>query len=66
MPDPDQYTKTLRIKWNAQLDHFYPTVAELQPIANITKRALVSDKAKTFDVLEWFSPSIIKVKILLQ
>ena len=27
---------------------------------------LISDIAKTFDVLGWFSPSIIKVKILLQ
>ncbi len=41
----DLYTKTLGIEWNA---------AELPPIANITKRALVS---KT---------SNIKVKILLQ
>ena len=35
-------------------------------IANITKRALVSNIAKTYDVLGWFSPAIIKVKILLQ
>ncbi len=41
----DLYTKTLGIEWNA---------AELPPIANITKRALVS---KT---------SNIKVKILLE
>lgn len=29
-------------------------------------RILVSDIAKTFDVLGWFSPTIVKVKILLQ
>ena len=66
LPDPDQYTKTLGIEWNARQDHFCLTVAELPPIANITKRALVSDIAKTYDVLGWFSPAIIKVKILLQ
>ena len=45
---------------------FRLTVAELLPIEGITKRILVSDVAKTFDVLGWFSPAIIKVKILLQ
>ena len=30
------------------------------------KRTLVSDIAETFDVLGWFSPTIIKMKILLQ
>ena len=32
----------------------------------LTKRALVSDIAKTFDDLGWFAPVIIKAKILLQ
>ena len=31
-----------------------------------TKRFLVSDIAKTFDIVGWFSPTIIKAKILLQ
>lgn len=66
MPDEDQYTKTLGIEWNARQDHFRLTVADLPPMTNITKRALVSDVAKTFNVLGWFSPTIIKVKILLQ
>ena len=43
-----------------------PDKIELPPITNITKRALVSDIAKTYDILGWFSPTIIKVKILLQ
>lgn len=32
---------------------------------NLTKHLLVFNIAKTFDVLGWFSPSIIKIKILL-
>ncbi len=32
----------------------------------MTKRTLVSDVAKTFDVLGWYSPTIVKAKILLQ
>ena len=48
------------------MDHFRLIVASLQETNNMTKRTLVSGIAKTFDVLGWFSPSIIKVKILLQ
>ena len=66
LPAPDGYTKTLGIEWNSAMDHFRLTIADLPPLDNITKRVLVSDIAKTFDVLGWFSPAIIKVKILLQ
>ena len=38
----------------------------MSPLGNITKRTLISDIAKIFDVLGWFSPSVIKMKILLQ
>ena len=48
------------------MDHFRLTVAELPLLQDVTKRVLVSDIAKTFDVLGWFSSAIIKVKILLQ
>lgn len=41
-------------------------VANLPPLESITKRVLISDIAWTFDTLWWFSPSIIKAKILLQ
>ena len=34
--------------------------------AIITKRMLISDFSKTFDIIGWFSPTIIKVKILFQ
>ena len=63
----NEYTKTLGIEWNPFSDHFRLTIADLPPpLQNLTKRALVSDIAKTFDVLGWFSPTIIKMKILLQ
>ena len=66
LPASDQYTKTLGIAWNAKGDHFRLTIADPPPLESITKRALVSDIAKTFDVLGWFSPSTIKAKIFLQ
>ena len=61
-----EYTKTLGIAWNRSSDHFCLTIADLPPLQNLTKRTLVSNIAKTFDVLGWFSPAIIKMKILLQ
>ena len=59
IPSPDEYTKTLGIEWSANQDHFRLTVASLTESANMTKRALVSDIAKTFDILGWFAPSTI-------
>ena len=66
LPEPEEYTKTPGIEWNSNMDHFRLTIAKLPPLDNITKRMLVSDVAKTFDILGWFSPTTIKVKILLQ
>ena len=56
----------LGIEWNSTQDCFRFTVCELPPLSNMTKHALVSDISKLFDVLGWFSPSIVKMKILLQ
>ncbi len=60
------YTKTLGIEWHSVLDHFRLSVIERSPPKAFTKRALVSDIAKTYDVLGLFAPAIVKVKILLQ
>ncbi len=62
----NEYTKTLGIKWNSTTDQFQLNVSELPPPERVTKRSFVSDVARTFDILGWFSPSIISVKILLQ
>ena len=53
------------LDWHSGKDYFRLTVSKLPPLNNITKRVLISDVAKTFDILEWFSPTTIK-KILLQ
>ena len=62
----EQYTKTLGIEWNSNSDQFQLTISKLPDLNGITKQQLVSDIAKTFDVLGWFSPTLIKAKILLQ
>ena len=45
---------------------FCLTVTDFPSLEDVTKRTLVSDIAKTFDVLGWFSPTIITMEILLQ
>jgi hypothetical protein len=60
------YSKTLGIAWHSVLDHFKLSVTDQPPPENLTKRKLVSDIAKIYDVLGWFAPSTIKSKILLQ
>ena len=66
LSDSDRYTKTLGIECNASSDHFRVSATELPSIECITKRSLVSDVAKTFDALGWYSPAIVKAKVLLQ
>ena len=61
-----EYAKTLGLEWNTTFDHFRLTISNLSPPEIITKRTLVSDIAKIFDVLGWFSPTVIKMKMLLQ
>ena len=66
LSDSDRYSKTLGIEWNASSDHFRVSVTELPHIECMTKRSLVSGVAKTFDALGWYSPAIVKAKVLLQ
>ena len=48
LPD-DGYTKTLGVEWNVATDHFCLKISELPHNDNVCY--LVSDVAKTFDVL---------------
>lgn len=60
------YTRMLGLEWNVTTDQFQLTVSGLPSVENLTKRILVSDMAKVFDVLGWFAPAIVAMKILLQ
>ena len=64
--DTNTYTKTLGLEWNTVTDTFQLTIPDLSSSQPLTKRVLVSSIAKVFDVLGWFSPTIIKMKILIQ
>ena len=62
----NDYTKVLGVQWNAESDCFRPTISLPAEETPLTKRVLVSNIARLFDVMGWCSPSIILMKILLQ
>ena len=61
-----EYTKALSLEWNTTFDHFRLTIPDSPLPDTITKRILVSQIGKIFDVLGWFSPVLIEMKIHLQ
>ena len=58
--------KALGVHWDTDLDNLYVATPTLTPITGPTKRQIASGVAKTFDLMGWFSPSVIVLKILLQ
>ena len=62
----DEYTKVLGVQWNTVSDCFRPIISLPEPKRSLTKRTLVSDIARLYDVLGWCSPTIILMKIMLQ
>lgn len=62
----DTYAKMLGIEWHSVMDHFCLGLSSHLPVESLTKRTLVSGITKIYDVLGWFVPVIIKIKILLQ
>ena len=64
--DTSNYTKTLGLEWNTSTDTFRLTISNSPLASFVTKRILVSDIAKVFDILGWFAPATVTMKILLQ
>ena len=63
--DPIAYGKTLGLHWNTETDVFHFAVPALTDSVP-TKRSIASAAAKLYDVMGWFKPVSLYVKILLQ
>ena len=59
-------SKALGVYCDVGNDNFFVSVPHLDFKQSPTKREIASSAAKVFDILGWFSPSIVLVKILLQ
>ena len=59
------YPRALGLEWNSRLDLMAPAI---QPPThyNTTKRGIVSDVSKTFDILGWIAPAVLLMKLLYQ
>ena len=60
------FTKFLGTEWDADTDTFCPMISSPLSEGALTKRTLLSLAALLYDILGWFSPVLIKPKIILQ
>ena len=57
------YPKALGVAWDSRADTMFTHISLPTSYAS-TKRGIVSDIARTFDVLGWLSPAILPMKLL--
>ena len=58
------YPKALGVVWNSSQDTISTSVN--LPTYSSTKRGIISDVAKTFDILGWLAPTILQMKVMYQ
>ena len=59
------YPKALGLRWDSKKDCMSPSI-NITPHYRKTKRGIISDVSKTYDVLGWISPAILPMKVLYQ
>ncbi|XP_075163831.1 uncharacterized protein LOC142236501 [Haematobia irritans] len=64
--DDCSMAKTLGVRWNARLDHFYFSAKSLNVPSNPTKRQILSEISKLFDPAGWLCPYILLAKLLMR
>ena len=57
------YPKALGVAWNSEEDSMFTSI-NLPDTYKSSKRGVISDIARTFDVLGWISPVILPMKVL--
>ena len=60
---PSDHQKTLGMGWNSEADLLYVSIGASNQFSS-TKRGVISDIARTFEILGWISPSTILMKVL--
>ena len=62
---PSSQPKALGLQWDSGKDCMSPSI-HLPSQYSTTKRGIISDVSKTFDVLGWICPAVLPMKILFQ
>ena len=55
-------TTTLEVKWDAKRDMFHISMSNPPKGNCLTKRLLLSDISRIFDILGWFAPCTILIQ----
>ena len=63
---PVDCPKTLGLHWNTATDSLHIITPPVDNITVPTKRQVASSLARTFDIMGWYSPATVTLKILLQ
>ncbi len=63
---PSERPKALGLHWNTSTDTFHVCTPSLDYTEVPTKRQFASAVGKTFDIMGWYSPVTVLIKILLQ
>ena len=64
-PQAQTQSKALGLEWDSQKDDMSPSLCVSESYTP-TKRGIISDVAKTYDILGWISPAILTMKLLYQ
>ena len=64
-PQAQTHSKALGLEWDSEKDDMSPSLC-VSPTYIPTKRGIISDVAKTYDILGWISPAILTMKLLYQ
>ena len=64
-PQAPTISKALGIVWDSDKDVTSPFI-NVSPTYTPTKRGLIRDVAKTYDVLGWIAPTVLAMKVLYQ
>ena len=59
------HPKALGLEWDSRLDLMAPAIRPPEHYST-TKRGVVSDVSKTFDILGWIAPAVLTMKLLYQ
>ena len=64
-PHPPTQSKALGLQWDSRQDTMSPSIT-VSDSYRPTKRGLISDVSKTYDILGWISPAVLSMKLLYQ
>ena len=63
---PKEHHKALGVHWDTHSDCLHVATPPPSRILHPTKRQLASEIARVFDLMGWFAPAVIQLKIMLQ